>query len=216
MLRKLIGACVGLAMMGMAGTANALLIHESATLGAIGQGGGIALGPQILGSRFSVTSTVQVGSIGGHIVQISGPNLFGAIIALSSPSALPTGSPLAGAEVIASTTFTGPGLSADILVPLSVTLSPGDYALVFGSQLFGATGFGGMPQTNTDLPGASYFFWNAGSSQWFNSGFTNARFVVSTVSIPEPSTLALFATGLAMLAFIGWRRRPRQRTQAAA
>ena len=35
-------------------------------------------------------------------------------------------------------------------------------------------------------------------------------------TIPEPSTFALFATGLALLAFLGWRRRPRQRTHAAA
>jgi hypothetical protein len=35
------------------------------------------------------------------------------------------------------------------------------------------------------------------------------------VPIPEPSTLALFATGLAGLAFFGWRRRSRQRTHAA-
>ena len=33
--------------------------------------------------------------------------------------------------------------------------------------------------------------------------------------IPEPSTLALVATGLAGLAFFGWRRRSRQRTHAA-
>ncbi len=32
---------------------------------------------------------------------------------------------------------------------------------------------------------------------------------------PEPSTLALFATGLALLAFIGWRRRRVVQVKAA-
>ena len=31
--------------------------------------------------------------------------------------------------------------------------------------------------------------------------------MVTPLAAPEPSTLALFATGLALLAFIGWRRR---------
>ncbi len=213
MFRKLIGACVGLAMMGMAGTASAFLIHESATLGPLGNFGGTTLsGTQFLGSRFSVTSTVQVGSIGGNIAEFAGGDLFGAIIGLSSPLALPTGSPFTLAEVIASTTFTGTSLSADILVPLSVTLSPGDYALVFGSGEFGATGTGFMPFNNTDLAGASYFFWTG--TQWVD-GLANMRFVVSSSSAPEPSTLSLFATGLALLAFLGWRRRRPVQVKAA-
>ncbi len=36
-------------------------------------------------------------------------------------------------------------------------------------------------------------------------GFTSYNRV--TAVAPEPSTLALFATGLALLAFLGWRRR---------
>ncbi len=35
------------------------------------------------------------------------------------------------------------------------------------------------------------------------------------VSVPEPSTLSLFATGLAGLGFMGWRRRKRVQLKAA-
>ncbi len=39
--------------------------------------------------------------------------------------------------------------------------------------------------------------------------------VTEATSAPEPSTLALFATGLALLAFLGWRRRGSVQVKAA-
>ena len=49
-------------------TANALLIHESATLGQTGLTTGFTIDfAQFLGSRFSVDSTVDVTDVGGHI-----------------------------------------------------------------------------------------------------------------------------------------------------
>ena len=38
------------------------------------------------------------------------------------------------------------------------------------------------------------------------SADTIGSWVVRSSEAPEPSTLALFATGLALLAFLGWRR----------
>lgn len=121
---------------------SAALIHESATLGATGQVTGTTLNDSFfLGSKFSVAGTVDVTSIGGHLRHIAFDGnqlIFGAIIGLSSPTAFPTGIPFGAGDVIASTTFDPGAPSSDIVVPLAVTLSAGDYALVFGSGLFGA------------------------------------------------------------------------------
>lgn len=205
-----------LAYGGWASTAHAFsIIHESATLGETAQGGGASIiSTQFLGSRFSVGNTVQVDAIGGHLTRLDSGNqlIFGAIVELSSPTALPTGGPSDLGEVIASTTFSpplsndyggGPG-SDDILVPLLATLTPGDYALVFGSGLFDATGYGVMPGNNTDLLGSSYFKWDGAgwSDLSSNQGF---RFVVSGSSepaVPEPTTLAIWSVlgGIGLLA----------------
>lgn len=193
--------------------ANAALIHESATLGATGQGGGVSVDSgQFLGSRFSVSSTTNVTGIGGHLrsSQIIGNNLiFGAIITLSSPVALPTGSPLDIGEVLAFAAFNPGDPSSDVLVPLAVTLAAGDYALVFGSsELFGATGNGGMPSNNAEISGsASYFFYNG--TDWLDGGFSNARFTVDAeVSpVPLPAGLPLFLSALVGFGLIGYRRR---------
>ena len=162
----------------VSGTAQ-VVIHESATLGPIGQFGGLNFNPnRFLGSRFSLTQTVQVTAVGGHLGRNNG-ELFAAIVSLSSPIALPVGSPFNPNEVVAFATFSEPRSGAgsdDILVPLNVTLDPGDYGLVFGSGEFGTGGMGFMPQSNTDISGqASYFMWTGG---WQDPGFSDIRFVV--------------------------------------
>jgi probable HAF family extracellular repeat protein len=190
--------------------ARGAIIYESATLGPTGLTTGAVLSggsfAQFVGARFAVSQTELVSDIGGHLGNSSG-TLFGAIVSLSSPTALPTGSPFSLPEVVASTTFNAGTPSSDFLTPLSATLNPGEYALVFGSGQFGAgstTGF--MPTDNTDLPGASYFTWNGFTSSWQNSSATGLRFEVK--SVPEPSTVVLigFAAGCLLL-YCTWYRK---------
>lgn len=206
-----------LALAIMPRTATAVVIHESASLGATGQMGGYNLSvDQFLGSRFSITSSFQVTNVGGHINLLDPDKIFAAIVQLTSPTALPTGSPFAGLELLASTAFTPNQPSSDILTPLSVQLTAGDYALIFGSGTLGATGYGTMPRNNTDLPGFSYFAWGAANG-WVEGGFDSTRFVVIGTSIPdppapipEPTTITLFSIALSSFAII--RRRHRKFT----
>jgi len=102
--------------------------------------------------------------VGGHL---SGFDLmFAAIVLLNGSSALPAGSPFEDEEVVAQAVFRPTTLSSDIRVPLSVILVPGDYAVIFGSGLFGAgpseplRAVGAMTMNNQQLSGSSKFFWN--------------------------------------------------------
>ena len=155
-------------------------VFESATMGTPGQGIGFGLSDtQILGSRFHIDQTVEITKIGGHLYGSTSGNAFGAIISLSGPDALPTGSPFNGPEVLASTIFNAGYPSNDFRTNLNVTLPPGDYALILGAGYFGADSGsrGGMPNNNSDLPGSSYFSWS--NSNWSDSiSFSNTRFVV--------------------------------------
>ncbi|MCZ6581745.1 MAG: HYR domain-containing protein, partial [Thaumarchaeota archaeon] len=87
-------------------------------------------------------------------------------------------------EVVASTVFTPPGrVSSDVSVPLSVTLPPGDYALIFGSGLFGSTSTRGgiMISNGVDTPAGvgSYIFWIGSISTWRDGGGSNLRFTIN-------------------------------------
>ena len=158
------------------------ILYESATLGPIGQTGGVTVGfGQLVGSRFTIDEPVQVTEIGGHLVDFGGAPVFGAIFELSGPGALPTGNPINPAEVVAFTTFTAPDPSDDVSVPLSITLQPGVYALVFGGDdhFPGANGHAAMTLNNPVTPEGvgSFHFFNAGP--WINGGFSDARFTVN-------------------------------------
>ncbi len=181
---------MGIALTGwLVSSLSAAVIYESASLGPIGQAGGPAVrATQFLGSRFEITQTTNVTAIGGHLREtgLGNQELFGAIVMLAGPGAMPGGAPFNPGEVMTSITFNPnpatTNASDDIMVPVSVQLEPGSYAVVFGSGLFGATGDGGMPfngQTVTAAGSGSYFFWDGNFSTWLNGGgFGPLRFVV--------------------------------------
>jgi hypothetical protein len=91
---------------------------------------------------------------------------------------------------------------------LSVTLNPGTYGLVFGSNQFGSFGVGIMGTSNAALPGADTFEWNQqrvpGPFAWTDSGgqppqSTSARFVVYGDFVPEPPSAVVVSSGLLAL-----------------
>jgi hypothetical protein len=196
--KKLSMAVVGTAFiaMGSIGTAEAsTIILESATFNSEDLSSGYSVTPfQSLGWRFQIDDFLQVTEIGGNFGNFYEPgNIFGAIVSLDSPNALPSGSPNSLVNVLGETTFTRE-LDTDTLTPLSVLLNPGNYALIFGSGQFGATGSTNMPFTGqVNFPGSSYFFGNTNNTNWMNGGFSNARFIVKgeaitqSQSVPEPT-----------------------------
>jgi len=158
--------------------AGASIIFQSATLGTTD-------GPSVviendstfefaLGVRFQVTSTVQVTGIGGGVWSLTQRELFGELFALSGPADLPSGDPL-NSDPLALVSFVAPTSLQDFSVPLSITLTPGYYGLVFGAYPSGSVGgvigpeaSGLMTIDGSDLPGtdaSSYFEYAATTIQ---------------------------------------------------
>ncbi|NOZ41472.1 MAG: hypothetical protein GXP24_14785 [Planctomycetes bacterium] len=127
---------------------------ESAQMGIPGKVSGVAIAPgqSATGWRFEVSVPFQVESIGGHLYGSDQQPIYGAILALDSITALPQGLPFNLDEVVASTTFVPPSPSDEIIVPLSVTLAPGAYALLFGTDALGATGIAAVPNSTSEQP----------------------------------------------------------------
>jgi hypothetical protein len=155
------------------------IIMETATLGpdptpAIGIG---AL--QWVGARFTVFKNVEVDHIGVNLA--GAQTIFGAIVPLSGPDGLPTFSPdQIESFALAHTTFTAPAAVADLSLPLSVTLAPGNYGVVFGIGAFGAGGGANLTSGNQPTAQSSFFtaeFLN--SPIWLNQpAFSGLRIFV--------------------------------------
>jgi hypothetical protein len=89
--------------------------------------------------------------------------IFGVIVPLSGRAGFPPGVELSGTNVLAETTYTPPASSDfvvnDYQMPLSVTLQPADYGLVFGTGEFGATSTASFTNNTSFIGLQSSFDW---------------------------------------------------------
>jgi hypothetical protein len=173
-----------------------------------GQGGAgfVADQFQFLAARFSLPQTMQITQVGGsiHLVDTSGNSmLFAALAPIDAPNGYPADNPYTF-QPLAVAAFTPVTTSTDTLVPFSTVLAPGDYAVIIGSNRFGATGHGFMDFMSGDIGQPSYFKGATHNTShtdatWHEDpgpNFHNIRFVVNGIAVPEPSSLVLAIVSL--------------------
>lgn len=176
-------------------------LYQTATLGFPGSTGVktfVGLN-QTIGTRFELTTSVHVTNVGGHFEGEG--NIFGAIVALDDLQDMPADELASG--VLGSTLIPLPTVSNDTSAPLDLLLSPGAYALVFGSGKFGATG-GGMVPTWNPIVGwpVSIIIYGPFTTGWQEvfdpDPLSTARFFVQGEVIPEPAAAVPLVVGAAI------------------
>ena len=211
---------LALALLPAAARADPIRIFESAGPGpseAHNLGYALFAG-QFVGIRFPVIAPTEITQIGGHLFGAGADEtIFGAIVRLSSASDLPDSADLSTNDVLKAAVFHLSQPSRDFTAPLSLTVEPGWYAIVFGSGLFGATGSGAFG-TRNPLNGPINGFVQSGgilhpaSYGTLGGDFGDPRVFVDGVPltpVPEPGTLLLLGSGAA--AVLGRRLRGRPR-----
>jgi hypothetical protein len=182
------------------------VVLESAEMGTPGRIGGTAITTaQWVAWRFSIDSPLAVHHIGGHLLAIPDQpgDIFAAFVRLSAVDSLPIGAPFNDDEVVATTTFRPNFPSDEYIAPIETTLVPGSYALVFGTGLYGATGFASLHNgpDQPDIPPtnlSSFIFWSIPSpgapNEWRQNLASNMRFIVQADVIQIPGDYNLDGT----------------------
>ncbi len=194
-------------------------IFESSTLGTTGVEWDDLLSQSVPGSninpstfngvRFELTHHTFVTAVGGHFVASSSEPFFGAIVSLDDEHDLPDSVDLSTSDVLGHTEVAIPRMSDEVLGELRIGLSPGWYALVFGSGLFNTSAIGGVLRNGEDIGTPTYIANLAGTGWRSLEGtslpFNNARYVIRGFVVPEPSTLTFLLIGLFATAGHGGR-----------
>jgi len=223
--------CAVLLLLAPVGRASGEKIYESATLDKTGLGTGASVNStNFLGVRFELTQPATARSIGGHFLfqNVNSGQIFGALVGLDDLSDVPDSFDLSTPDVLGhALIFLQGTLSQDYAGNFGsdLSLTPGFYALVFGSGLFGATGGGAVPREVPEMAGT-----NIGSPRFLrfkaaDAAYTDvfdidgARFFLDSEAfvIPEPAAVVLAAlawTGFGVYC-IALRKRRGQASSAA-
>ncbi len=158
---------------------------------------------QYIGAVFSLESETNINAIGGHFLNFAGMggSIFGALVNLNSEG-LPSGTPFTLDSIIAYTVFT-PTAGSDSLTSISATLERGDYGIIFGSGLFGATGNQALTllQSVASSSDGKTIATNP-ERDWaveHSMNWNRYRIIVSgeqvSIAVPEPSSVFLLVMG---------------------
>ena len=157
-----------------------------------------------LGAVFTVNSAEQVNAIGGNFTAYGdGNSIFGAIVPVGG-SGMPGD---VATTAVAWALFTPTG--GDQTVALNNTLQPGKYALVFGSGLFGATGYSGLVAAQTAIGAPTFVDYPDGTTaSAFGDDTLRLTVYATAAAVPEPSMLVLWCAG--SLGLLALRSRARK------
>lgn len=160
------------------------------------------------GVRFELGQPVVTSRVGGHFVVEPGfdDSFFASIVRLDDDVDFPDSDDLSTPDVLGHALLTFPNTSAEVFGDLELSLSPGWYALVFGSGLFGATGQGGAVANNPDIGSPSYLGHQADPG-WFDFStlpgpFEDFRLIVEGQIVPEPDLIVPALVALVLLLYI--------------
>ena len=205
-VRHVLGFMLGLILFSTA-TAQSAVIYESATLGATGITKSQVINDEVpasnivdtnfVGARFEVREPSTTTRIGGHFSGgFEDDQFFGALVRLTDELDFPDSEDLSTPDLLGWTVLSFAEPSAETFGNLSAEMTPGWYAIVFGSGLFGTGGRGFSIRNGTDIGSPQYLNWQP-SNGWFNladlgvPGLGNRRLIVEGVHMPEPSTFLL-------------------------
>lgn len=193
--------------------AGATVLYQSAAYSGEDTGEYILSSDNFMGAAFTLAKTVTITGIGAQFGGYPGGSIFGAIVPLSSIGSFPAGASTALADIsLGHVVFGVTQGTQDLVVPLTLTLGPGTYGVVFGSGQFGATGYAGLGDNNT-AQGRPTLFRSFFSDGWASFSDSGVRITVEgTTAVPEPAAWALMLTGFGL---VGTTMRRRSRIVAA-
>lgn len=142
--------------------ANAATLYQSVAYSPTPSGAVIS-DAQYSGIRFFLDGPVDTQGFGGTFSATASTSpVFGALIALDSPTDFPDSMDLSSADVLGHGLLMPPssGPAVDVTIPLATRLEGGWYAILFGSGQFGASGYAAWNYQFTagEAPEADLYF----------------------------------------------------------